>query len=315
MRLLSNALSGSTDDRSHPLQERDVWQVGVWDPHPLAMKLFCYFSPGHVLLYWLFLPIPPADPRPSVTIVTTVFLAALLTLQMTAFDSSFSQQSKDTSLVQKEVINEYDTKFVHPRTQPLMRNVSTQYHGPVDEKYNVVEASTPMLMRQGYKISPNPNYIKHVDPDNTSSKQDTRSARPSLSTPAGSSSSVPVQSGGLSSPAYPDSSPSLTPRSAIRQPQFRDTTGTGDGGSLGVYSHANSPLRKTASSNLDHRAHRGGDHERRARVSSPTKRHSSPLKRSSVPAEVSTEAAAHRWGHLANIGREVNPARRDSGRI
>ena len=46
-----------------------------------------------------------------------------------------------------------------------------------------------------------------------------------------------------------------TPRTAIRQPQFRQSTSgavstgtsTGDGGSLGVFSHANSPLKKATS--------------------------------------------------------------------
>ena len=210
-------------------------------------------------------------------------------------------------------MNEYDRKFVHPRTQPLMRNVATQYHGPVNEKYNVVEVSTPILMRQGYKISPNPNYIKHVAPDDTSLRESARSPRPSLSTPTGLSSTVPAQSGVLSSPTYPDSSPILTPKSAIRQPQFRQTTGTSDGGSLGVYSHAQSPLRKAASSNLD-RTYRDTDHKAQGRTSSPTKRQSSPLKRSSGPADMNAELAAQRWGYLANVGR-AQQARRESGRF
>lgn len=36
----------------------------------------------------------------------------------------------------------------------------------------------------------------------------------------------------------------------MRQPNFLDRQ-TGDGGSLGVYSHANSPLRKAASTNFN----------------------------------------------------------------
>ena len=47
----------------------------------------------------------------------------------------------------------------------------------------------------------------------------------------------------------------VTPLTAIRQPKFRQSTSgavstatnTGDGGSLGVFSHANSPLKKATS--------------------------------------------------------------------
>lgn len=290
-RLLSTMLAGSAEDRSHPRPERDVWQLSVWNPHPLAMKLFCFFSPGHVLVYWLFLPTSASDPRPSVTIVTTVVLAALLSIQMSTFVSSFSQQSKDMSVVHKEVMHEYDTKYVHPRTQPLMRSVATQFDGPDDNKYNTVDTFTPTLMRHGFKISPNPNYVKHVDPERSARAY--MSPRPAITTPS-------VQAGGLRTPTYgADLSPNFTPRSAIRQPQFRPTPGAGDGGSLGAYSHAQSPLRKATSSSYDNRA------------STPAKRIGSPLKRSSIPGEISTDAAAQKWGHLTNPARGV---RRETGR-
>ncbi|KAL1959734.1 hypothetical protein VTO42DRAFT_1320 [Malbranchea cinnamomea] len=289
-RLLSSIIPGSAEDRSHYRPERDVWQLSVWNPHPLAMKLFCLFSPGHVLVYWLFLPISQSDPRPSVTVVTTIVLSILLTIQMSTLVSSFTQQSKDMSLVHKEVMHEYDTKFVHPRTQTLMRSVGTQFSGPAEEKYNTVETFAPSLMRHGFKISPNPNYLKHIDPERSSEQY--MSPRPSVSTP--------VQAGGIRTPGYGvDSSPSFTPRSAIRQPQFRPVTSGGDGGSLGVYSHAQSPLRKTTSSNFENRVYYDG----RDRITSPVKRLGSPLKRSSVPGEVSTEAAMHRWGHIVNTGK------------
>lgn len=293
-RILSSILAGSAEDRSHPRPERDVWQLSVWNPHPLAMKMFCYFSPGHVLVYWLFLPISPSDPRPSVTIVTTIVLAALLSIQMVTFTTSFSQQAKDMAVVHKEVMHEYDTKYVHPRTQPVMRSVATQFNGPDEERYNTIETYTPGLMRHGFKISPNPNYIKHVDPERSSRAY--MSPRPAVSTPTTS-----VQAGGFRTPTYGvDSSPSFTPRSAIRQPQFRPAPGAVDGGSLGVYSHAQSPLRKATASSYENR------------TSTPGKRLGSPLKRSSIPGEISTDAAAHRWGHLANPSRGI---RRETGRF
>ncbi|PGH27970.1 hypothetical protein AJ80_00224 [Polytolypa hystricis UAMH7299] len=326
LRFLANIMSiGSAEARAHPSAERDVWELGVWDPHPLSIRLFCLFSPGHVLVYWLFLPTTASDPRPSVTIVTTLFVAALLTVQMSMLSSSFSRQSKDTTLVHKEVFNEYDTKYVHPRTQPLVRDVSTQFseqmaQNPLyDENYNRVDTFTPTLKRQGFKISPNPNYIKHIDPEGALSRQRSRSSRQSLSSPSVASISSSIQTDHLRSPSY--TSDASTPirsqhSTAMRQPQFRPSSrsGAGDGGSLGVYSHAASPLRKsTPTQYFDQRGshHRAEDFDARPR--SPVKqRSSSPLKRSSVPGEVGTAAAAQRWGHLASPARGV---RRESGRF
>ncbi|EEP77602.1 conserved hypothetical protein [Uncinocarpus reesii 1704] len=314
LRLLSNVLSSSSaESRSHPRPERDVWQVGVWDPHPLAIRLFCLFSPGHVLVYWLFLPTAPADPRPSVTIVTTIFLAALLTVQMSTLSSSFTQQSKDSLLIHKEVLNEYDIKYVHPRTQPLMRHVGTQfntgdsYQPHKDEKYNKVETYTPTVMRHGFTTNPNPNYLRHIDPDSSSKGLQSTPRRQSLSTPT-----MTVPGSQISSVRTPriDSSP-LISQSAIRQPQFRPTSGKGDGGSLGVYSHSHSPLKRATSSKFDQRSvHRPDDYERNNSSQSPARLPSSPLKRSSVPAGISTSIAAQRWGHLAN----PSNSRRESGR-
>lgn len=305
LRFFSNVLSsGSAEKRSHPSAERDVWQVGVWDPHPLSIRLFCLFSPGHVLVYWLFLPTVSSDPKPSVTIVTTIFLAALLTVQMSTLSSSYSQQSKDSTLVHKEVLNEYDTKYVHPRTQTLMRSVATQfsesdsYQSHKDEKYNRVDTFTPTVMRHGFNISPNPNYMNHVDPDHLS-KPSQITPRPALSTPRVSSSGSINPASEYHTPSYlaDTSSPSNTHNGAIRQPQFRTTPKTGDGGSLGVYSHAHSPLRK---SHLDPRHSSYRDSEV---GQSPRRLPSSPLKRSSVPGGQNNATLNQRWAHLANPSR------------
>lgn len=314
-RLLSNVLpSVSAQSRPHPRPERDVWQVGVWDPHPLAIRLFCLFSPGHVLVYWLFLPPTSSDPRPSVTIVTTIFLALLLTVQMSTLSSSFTQQSKDNMLIHKEVLNEYDIKYVHPRTQPLMRNVGTQfstadsYQPHKDEKYNKVETYTPTVVRHGFQTNPNPNYLRHIDPELTS-KGVQGTPRQSVSTPR---MSLPahVQLSSIRTPRLAADSSPLTSQSPMRQPQFRPSSRKGDGGSLGVYSHAQSPLKKAPT--FDQRGlSRVSDHDRRDSAQSPARLPSSPLKRTSVPGGMSTSAAAQRWGHLSSTGQ----GRRDSGRF
>jgi Protein of unknown function (DUF2418) len=313
LRFLSGILGGDTaQSRAHPDPSRDVWEVAVWDPLPVCLRLFCYFSPGHVLVYWLFLPTSPADPRPSITIVTAMVVAILLSVQLSLLQSNFSQQEKDLALISKEVLHEYDTKFVHPRMQLLYRDVGTQftehasYNSMRDSKYNVVETYTPMvIINRGFKPNPNPNYSDHTDPDGASHQQSIARAQPT--TP-----SFISRAPGLRTPAYSqDSSSPLRPSTAIRQPNFRPNTGTGggDGGSLGVYSHAASPLRKSASTNFDARGSYSNDYAKERSSLSPEKRLQSSDKRMSVPATgVNTLAATQRWGHL-----KPGAGRRDSG--
>ncbi|EXJ90285.1 hypothetical protein A1O1_03384 [Capronia coronata CBS 617.96] len=297
LRFLSSILgTESAQSRAHPDPVRDVWEVAVWDPLPVSLRLFCYFSPGHVLIYWLFLPTLASDPRPSVTIVTAMFLALLLSAQLSFLQSSYSTQIKDTAFISKEVMHEYDTKYVRPRTQHLYRDVGTQfseqasYSAARDEQYNKVEVYTPMVViNRGFKTHPNPNYSQHTNPDGVLSSKEVRQR---ISTPDFRSPAPLAQAGSA-----------LRPLNAIRQPNFRPTASASgsDGGSLGVYSHAASPLRKSASTNFS-----------RERTSqSPEKRSVSPDKRMSVPTGgVNTLAASQRWGYL-----KPDRHRRESGRF
>ncbi|KAL1976774.1 hypothetical protein VTN31DRAFT_3056 [Thermomyces dupontii] len=303
---LTNMLSGANaESRRHPDPSRDVWEIAVWDPFPLSLRLFCSFSPGHVLVYWLFLPTLPSDPRPSGTIFTTILLAVLLTMQMSFLSKSFSRRAKDSTLIHKEVMNEYDTKFVQPRTHPLMRDVGVQFSGEhisnpdSDAKYNIVELYTPThIINRGFRTSPNPNYLGHVDPDFASS---------TLSSPTRPQSSMfsNFQTTAVQTPTrLRDSSPGSQKYAASRTHLFRTPgNGTGDGGSLGVYSHANSPLRKSMSAIIDHRNPTSAEIALRERMSSPGKRPLSPLKQPNTPSGPGTPSAKPRWTHISNTPR------------
>lgn len=214
----------------------------------MSLRLFCLFSPGHILVYWLFLPTAPQDPRPSTIILRTLLLAALLSIQLICLQTFFSQQSKDTSIVHKEVLNEYDTKYVHPRTRPRVRDVGTQ-HSPMDinstnphhldRGTKAVETYTPtVIVNKGFHTRPNPNYARYVDAEGSK-----MSISPSNNVPLGKSHFLKTAA------SFRDGSSPLRSKTAVRQPNFLNRQ-TGDGGSLGVYSHAHSPLRKAASTNF-----------------------------------------------------------------
>lgn len=285
--------SSSAQSRSHPDSSRDVWELSVWDPTLICLRLFCLFSPGHIIVYWLFLPTAKMDPQPSVTVVKTMFLTTILSLQLHFLRKSFVQQILDNKIVHGEVLHEYDQKFVHPILNHPVRDVGIQTPPPSQSEASIISSSevdvyTPTtVLRRGFHTNPNPAYASQYDPDSRArpnTSYTTRSiATNSNQTPQTSYSYAPSS---VASSAVDFSSPlkprhSTTTSNNIRQPQFRQSeVGTGDGGSLGVYSHAASPLRKAASTNYL-RDDDGG--RERKREYSPVKRHGSPLKRMSTP--------------------------------
>ncbi|KAF1960618.1 hypothetical protein CC80DRAFT_488910 [Byssothecium circinans] len=329
LRFIQNLISSSSaESRAHPDAERHVWEIAVWDPNPLPLDIFCLFSPLHVMLYYLTLPVAPLDPQPSVKVVTTILIGAVLSLQLWYIRSSFSQQIKDNAIIQKEVLHEYDNKYVHPSTQKVCRDVGIQtisrkrardssvgVRGSSDDLASEVITYTPTtIINRIFKTNPNQSYASQYDPDGLS--------RPSTQTPS--------YQRGYSNPNYTSSTtatgadfsspirPSNTPNPFRQQPSFRPSGG-GDGGSLGVYTHANSPLRKSASTNFirDDRSREslGGQGERRQQ-GSPTKREGSPLKRVSMPGGTAPgsekpSAAAERLSRYGGMG----VGRRESGRF
>lgn len=285
LRFLSNLFEAeSAEARAHPDATRDVWEISVWNPSPLCLSMFCWFSPGHVLVYWLFLPTLSQDTRPSTTVLTTIILVTLLSVQLTALRNNFSQQSKDSSLIQKEVMNEYDAKYVHPLANPLVRDVGTQFssrdilnsdlaqhHGDTD----IVQVYAPVIVvNRGFRTKPNSNYTAYFDPDGL---------RKRASTPTKNLSNGLIPS--FQTPAHlRDASSPIQPRTAARQSQYQGggNHGGGDGGNLGVYTHANSPLKKTAST------HFGGGYLEQERSRSPTKGTESPMKRHSMKEDLAS---------------------------
>ncbi|KAI2624269.1 hypothetical protein GGR54DRAFT_568592 [Hypoxylon sp. NC1633] len=324
LRLLTDMISTeSAESRAHPDRSRDVWEISVWDPLPVCLQIFCLFSPGHVLVYMMFLPLAPLDTRPSVTVFNCVVLQLILSGQLLLFQSRFTQQNKDTAIIQKEVMHEYDTKFVHPNLYPTVRDAATQLsqNESGDDLDEAFEVGMPTVqLKRGFRTRPNPNYIKHIDPDRTSSYSDSNS-RSGLFTP-------PM-------PRYTDSLGcelrSRTPLAAAKLPQRRSTPGLptsfnpnssrlgatnaatstptfsnsisaasqgGDGGYLGVYTNPNSPLKKAPSlGELQFRSPRNNSEMAQLeQYQSARDRSSSPTKSSRKSTGTMNPQPSNTWG-------------------
>jgi hypothetical protein len=258
LRFLSDMLaSESAESRAHPDKTRDVWEISVWDPLPVSLYFLIFFSPVHVVIYMLFLPLVALDPRPSVTVFNCLLLQVLLSAQLYLLQSRYSQQAKDTAIIQREVLHEYDTKFVHPRLHPVVREVATQVsmgeEGPEQEGVDVGTPTT--IIRRGFQTHPNQNYAKHYDPDYSTQPKVRNVMNPSLFTPATKPRYTDSFTSGrsLQSPAIRQSLPlSSTPSysSGITGQQANPGSSSGNttfGGSMGVYTHSLSPLKKATS--------------------------------------------------------------------
>ncbi|KAI1000040.1 hypothetical protein K3495_g8156 [Podosphaera aphanis] len=239
------------DQSAHPPAQADatsdVWELAVWDPSPVSLRLFCLFSPGHILVYWLFLPTGDWDPHPSVTLLKTIGLQILISTQLLLLQVNFAQQGRDSSVIQREVMHEYDTKFVHPRFNPLVRDVAIQLgkaetEDPSEKLDTLITYVPTFIIKRDFQTRPNLNYSSHFNPE---SKPPFSQAQESLR-----SEITDLKPNSPNSLTTSILTPHLTPRKLhLRRTVVSGGTASkrSDGGSLGVYSHANSPLRKAAS--------------------------------------------------------------------
>lgn len=256
---LTNLLAAETaESRAHPDKSRDVWELALWDPLPASLQLVCLFSPLHVLIYMLSLPLAPLDPQPSVTVFKCLVEQVTLSGLLMAFMERFTQQNKDAAIIQKWVMREYDTKFVHPRLHPVVRDVGVQcsLDDTEQEDESIVVGTPATQISLGFQTHPNQNYAKHLGVGKVEQARSPIPMSPRLFTPAPSSrqsdvlaSSRPSRPSGLRK-SLPASTPELPVESPIQRPLSTTTStdaGTNFGGSLGVYTHARSPLKKATS--------------------------------------------------------------------
>jgi hypothetical protein len=290
----------SAESRAHPDASREVTELAAWDPTPMSLRLFCLFSPAHVLIYWLFLPLAPLDPWPSVTLAKTMLLGVLLSAQGYFLSTRFSQLTKDTVIIHKEVLHEYDTKYVHPSINRQARDVGIQTPPRAGTHSNRHQGTDPMdtsevdhyspytIINRGFHTNPNPSYASQFDPDNVLQLQQQQRSMVPLRTPSTQSytyatTTAATTATDFSSPLRPPTTlrpqPFPSPQRPKSPQRYSMGPGGGDGGSLGVYSHAASPLRKAASTNYLRQA----EEQREGTSEGKKRREGSPLKRMSTP--------------------------------
>ncbi|KAL7921635.1 hypothetical protein ACQKWADRAFT_321234 [Trichoderma austrokoningii] len=242
LRYLADKLApGSAESRSHPDKKRDVWELAVWDPLPISLRLVCLFSPGHVLAHVLTFPLAPLDPQPSVTVFNAVVMQMVLSGQMLFLSSRFVQQAKDTALIQKEVMNEYNTKFVHPRLNPVVRDVGTQVaagHSPKGRGF--VQVGTPTtLIRKSY-VTRSTSQAGHDNTLSSGHRQmvHTNTPRHAEAVSANGEQPRPTFKQYMMADQATGTAPSPMPLSAT------SANTANYGGNMGIYSHNKSPLKK-----------------------------------------------------------------------
>src|SRR5690606_11886918 len=135
----------------------------------MSLRLLALFSPVHVALYFLTFPLShphthfTTSTSKTATYLTVLVMEALLTFQTGHLVRSFERQQTDKQVLSKEVLHEYDQKYVFPRLNSIKRDVATQTQ---DEHFRAsVDVYTPMLDRR-WEVHPNPKYTPFtVDPE------------------------------------------------------------------------------------------------------------------------------------------------------
>jgi hypothetical protein len=192
-----------------------------------------------------------------------MFFGVLLSFQLGLMKTSFSQQAKDTTLLQSQVMNEYDVKFVRPALNHTVRDVGCQTRESAissrGHRTREVDLYMPTtIIKRAFSTNPNSNYARHYDPDNllnvSAQQHHSRTSGNSLTppsilkTPAASAYTNAEMQSAYS--AYGDGGPAdfSSPLKAHHEKLRERIPARGDGGSMSVYTHPASPLKRTAGS-------------------------------------------------------------------
>lgn len=109
-------------DDSHPdpypdkYVEKPIWVLKIWDPSPFSLHLACSLSPIVLFSVWL-IAASTSFWKISILIITTDLFAFYLV-------HKFFQLISDKQIVYQETFNEYNRKYVIPKTCVLKKNAA-----------------------------------------------------------------------------------------------------------------------------------------------------------------------------------------------
>jgi hypothetical protein len=253
-------------------------------------------------VYLISLPLAPLDPRPSVTVFNALLLQVMLSVQLLLLSSLYTQQSKDQAIVQKEVMHEYDTKFVHPRIHPIVRDVGTQISEDQPMDGGIVQVGTPTtLIRKSFHARQNP----HISGEDGALVQ-RNVMSPQMFTPPSATRRIdPFNSVQTSRPSASRKSLPASYSSASMAMGGTPPVPAGNtnfGGNMGVYTHNMSPLKKATSLNDINAPEQPSPRNSREMASYEQRQH----RRQSSPVKSIDDVASPRPNPFAPVSRPRN---------
>ncbi|WPK24539.1 hypothetical protein PUMCH_001817 [Australozyma saopauloensis] len=94
--------------------EKPIWVLKVWDPSPFSLYLSCSLSPVVLAAIWLI--------SSSVSFWKIIVIVTLFNLSAFYVVHKFFQLVSDKQIVYQETFNEYNRKYVIPKTCVLQKN-------------------------------------------------------------------------------------------------------------------------------------------------------------------------------------------------
>ncbi|CDK26177.1 unnamed protein product [Kuraishia capsulata CBS 1993] len=90
-----------------------VWELRVWNSNESNLRLFCLFSPLNVI-YMKFM---------TRTNAIDLIFPLLISGTLYMMSSKYETKLHDRELINREMLHEYNTKFVYPNTSKVYRDV------------------------------------------------------------------------------------------------------------------------------------------------------------------------------------------------
>ncbi|ODV78147.1 uncharacterized protein CANTADRAFT_54042, partial [Suhomyces tanzawaensis NRRL Y-17324] len=97
-------------------QDDEIWQLNVWDPSKFSLYVFIGLNPINSLIIHNFNPA-------SSSLLYTIMLSLSVSLTIYFFIDNFYDLLNDKQILYQEMFNEYNNKFVKPKTSILKKDV------------------------------------------------------------------------------------------------------------------------------------------------------------------------------------------------